>query len=96
MDRAEVPDLASILKDIIAMMRKALGDFPYNLILHTAPFRRESNKKHYWETIDHDYHWHFEILPILTRVAGFEWGSGFYINPMPPEDAARVLKENKV
>ena len=34
-----------------------------------------------------------EIIPRLTQVAGFEWGTGFYINPMPPEEAARYLRE---
>ncbi|MBI5875066.1 MAG: galactose-1-phosphate uridylyltransferase, partial [Deltaproteobacteria bacterium] len=42
------------------------------------------------------YHWHFEIMPTLTKVAGFEWGSGFYINPTPPEEAAKFLREAKV
>ncbi|MCX5686087.1 MAG: galactose-1-phosphate uridylyltransferase, partial [Candidatus Omnitrophica bacterium] len=46
--------------------------------------------------IERDYHWHFEILPILTRVAGFEWGSGFYINPLPPEDACKAVKEAQI
>ena len=40
-----------------------------------------------------DFHWHMEIIPKLTKVAGFEWGSGFYINPTPPEDAAKFLRE---
>ena len=39
------------------------------------------------------YHWHIEIIPRLTKTAGFEWGSGFYINPVPPEDAAAFLRE---
>jgi len=42
------------------------------------------------------YHWHIEMMPKLTRVAGFEWGTGFYINPTPPEDAARFLREAAV
>ena len=33
------------------------------------------------------YHWHLEMIPRLTHVAGFEWGTGFYINPTPPEEA---------
>jgi galactose-1-phosphate uridylyltransferase len=37
---------------------------------------------------EEDYHWHVELMPRLTGVAGSEWGSGFYINPMPPEVAA--------
>ena len=39
------------------------------------------------------YHWHIQIIPRLTKVAGFEWGSGFYINPVPPEDAAAFLRD---
>ena len=43
-----------------------------------------------------DYHWHIEIIPKLMRIAGFEWGSGFYINPTPPELAAKYLREAKI
>jgi UDPglucose--hexose-1-phosphate uridylyltransferase len=53
--------------------------------LHTQPLRSESMKH---------FHWHFEIVPKLTSIAGFEWGSGFYINPMPPEEAALYLRES--
>jgi UDPglucose--hexose-1-phosphate uridylyltransferase len=41
------------------------------------------------------YHWHIEIMPKLTTVAGFEWGTGFYINPTPPEEAAEYMREAK-
>ena len=40
-----------------------------------------------------EYHWHLELIPKLTKVAGFEWGTGFYINPTPPELAAKILRE---
>jgi UDPglucose--hexose-1-phosphate uridylyltransferase len=40
---------------------------------------------------ENSYHWHMEIIPVLTRVAGFEWGTGLYINPVPPETAAGFL-----
>ena len=39
------------------------------------------------------FHWHIEIIPRLTNIAGFEWGTGFYINPMPPENAAEFLRD---
>ena len=39
------------------------------------------------------YHWHIEIIPKLTQVAGFEWGTGFYINPVAPEESAKFLRE---
>jgi UDPglucose--hexose-1-phosphate uridylyltransferase len=50
--------------------------------LHSAPIRTPDLEY---------YHWHIEIIPKLTRVAGFEWGTGFYINPTSPEDAAEFL-----
>jgi UDPglucose--hexose-1-phosphate uridylyltransferase len=84
-------DLGRIIKKVLLKLKKGLNDPPYNYILHTAPFRRE--KVGYWKSIDYDYHWHIEIMPRLTRVAGFEWGTGFYICPLPPEDAAKFLRE---
>ena len=53
-------------------------------ITHTSPVNAGE--------LEH-YHWHVEIIPRLTRVAGFEWGTGFYINPVPPESAAEFLRE---
>jgi len=84
-------ELAGITKKILMKLKKGLNDPPYNYILHTAPFRRE--KIGYWKSIDYDFHWHIEIMPRLTRVAGFEWGTGFYICPLPPEDSAKFLRE---
>jgi UDPglucose--hexose-1-phosphate uridylyltransferase len=65
-------------------MNKVLNYAPYNYILHNSPL-----------TTSHlpYYHWHIEVMPVLTRVAGFEWGTGFYINPTPPEEAAKFLRE---
>ncbi len=87
-------DLARIIKKTLLKLKNGLKDPPYNLILHSSPFRRK--KVGYWKTINEDYHWHIEIIPRLTRVAGFEWGTGFYICPLPPEDAAQYLKELEV
>ena len=42
------------------------------------------------------YHWHVELMPKLTRTAGFEWGTGFYINPTSPEEAAQVLRNARI
>lgn len=84
-------NLARIMKKILLKLKKGLNDPPYNYIIHTAPFRHE--KAGYWKSIDYDYHWHIEIMPRLTRVAGFEWGTGFYICPLLPEDAAKFLRE---
>jgi len=84
-----------VFKMLFAKFFKALNDPPYNYMLHTAPFRH-AKRPGYWHTIKEDYHWHIEVTPRITQVAGFEWGSGFYINPTSPEDAAKYLRETKI
>jgi len=83
-DDDEFKDLAKILKDTLGRLNRALDRPPYNFVIHTAPVT-EGELEY--------FHWHLEIMPVLTRVAGFEIGSGFYINPTPPEDAAQYLRE---
>jgi UDPglucose--hexose-1-phosphate uridylyltransferase len=89
--RPECAELAEVLKGSLGAIQRTLDDPPYNYVLHTAPFRKRP-KPGYWKTVQEDYHWHIEIMPRLTQVAGFEWGSGFYINPVPPEQAAADLR----
>lgn len=86
--------LADMFKAILTKLSKVLNDPDYNYIVHSAPNRFARGG--YWQTIEQDFHWHIELLPKLTKVAGFEWGSGFYINPMSPEIAAKYLREEKV
>ena len=86
--------LARTLKRTLLRLKTLLGDVPYNFVLQNAPNPvPRPGKPGYWTTLQYDYHWRIEILPRLTQVAGFEWGTGFYINPMPPENAARYLRE---
>ena len=79
--------LAEILQRTLKQIDKVLDQPPYNMMVHTSPFRNEENEF---------YHWHIEIIPKLTKIAGFEWGSGFFINPTPPEEAAKFLRESGV
>jgi len=86
--------LAIHLGDVLRRLKRVLRNPPYNFVLHTSPNTGVTPKRsHYWETIQYDYHWHLEILPRVTRIAGFEWGTGFYINPTPPEIAAAHLRD---
>jgi len=80
-----VKNLGLILRDSMKKLKLTLGDPPYNYIIHTSPINGHERE---------DYHWHIEIMPRLIEVAGFEWGSGFYINPVAPEVAARNLKKS--
>jgi UDPglucose--hexose-1-phosphate uridylyltransferase len=85
----EHESLARMLKSILTRMDRALESPAYNLIVHTSPF---NDANHATDV----YHWHVEILPKLARTAGFEWGTGFYINPTSPEEATRVLRAVKI
>jgi UDPglucose--hexose-1-phosphate uridylyltransferase len=80
----EIRPLAAMVGQLLRRMNRVLADPPFNFMLHTAPLRDPS--------LDY-YHWHLELIPKLTKVAGFEWGSGFFINPTPPEEAVRYLRE---
>jgi UDPglucose--hexose-1-phosphate uridylyltransferase len=80
-------ELAFLLKRSLQKLEKGLNRPGWNYMLFTAPFR---------STPSPIFHWHLEIIPRLTSVAGFEWGTGFYINPVPPEDAAAFLRNTKL
>jgi UDPglucose--hexose-1-phosphate uridylyltransferase len=77
---------ANVLRELLQRLDLALAYPSYNFVVHTSPLGEEIN--------DH-YHWHIELMPKLSKVAGFEWGTGFYINPTPPEEAARFLRDAK-
>ncbi len=76
-------ELARVVRVVLAKIESALDRPAYNYIIHTAPFDTNS--------LDH-YHWHIEIIPRVTKTAGFEWGTGFYINPVSPEEAAATMR----
>ena len=76
-----------MIKALLLRVNRALESPSYNLVVHSAPFSEDASDA---------YHWHLELMPKLTKVAGFEWGTGFYINPTSPEEAARVLRDARV
>ncbi len=75
---------AQALRSTLRRVMSALGRPAYNFMVHTNPLRDAASPS---------YHWHIEVMPALTQVAGFEWGSGFHINPVPPEEAAEFLRK---
>jgi UDPglucose--hexose-1-phosphate uridylyltransferase len=86
--------LAAIVKLVLKKWYAALGNLNYNLVLHTLPTHIAVREQF---PLGHaHYHWHIEMFPRLTKTAGFEWGTGFYINPTPPEEAAKFLRDLQV
>lgn len=82
--QSQYQTLAEILSRTLKRLDEVLVEPPYNMVFHTSPVMDEELPY---------FHWHIEIIPKVTRVAGFEWGTGFYINPTPPEKSAAYLRE---
>jgi UDPglucose--hexose-1-phosphate uridylyltransferase len=83
-DSNECAELARCLKETLIRLNRRLSNPSLNYIIHSTPL----------DGVAADYYdWHLEILPKIIQVAGFEWGSGSFINPVAPEDAARLLRE---
>lgn len=80
----ELADLAAVLKDTLLRLRLGLHAPDYNFIIRSAGSGDEDTRH---------LHWYLVIIPKITTPAGFEIGSGIYINVVPPEDAARYLRE---
>lgn len=84
LDPSGVRSFAAILRATLRRLDAVLGKPAFNFVIHTAPSGNDVSTE--------AYHWHLEIMPKLAKMAGFEWGSGFYINPTPPEYAAEQLR----
>ena len=75
--------LASLLQQVLGRLQR-LGELSYNLVLHTLPFHSAEAQL---------YHWHWELIPRSSHLAGLEWGAGVHINSLSPERAAQRLRD---
>jgi len=81
----EMEDLSIVIQSLFIRYYKLLSDPPYSLTFHTSPIQSQFHRS--------EYHWHIEIRLRIGLREGFEWGTGFFVNPTPPEDAAAYLRE---
>lgn len=81
---AELRDVARVLRGVLRKLDAALDAPPWNLVVHSAPFGDAESPF---------YHWHIEVTPRVHYASNIGWGGGFHVNPMPPEDAARFLRD---
>lgn len=80
----EIGDLSVALQSLFVRFYKLLSDPPYSLTFHTSPVRSRFHRA--------EYHWHIETRLRIGMREGFEWGTGFFVNPTPPEYAAEWLR----
>ena len=78
--RNEVEALQVTLK----ALHDGLNDPPFNYFIHSAPFKADAADA---------YHWHLELIPKLSTAAGFELGTGMWINVVKPEESAAFLRD---
>lgn len=96
LDRTMLPELAKALQENLKVIKKIFGKLSYTLLLFTRPNKIWGGDRDYWTTIDSDYHWHFKFFPRFPKQAGlhrnFSAGSGYMVNQVPPEAAAKLLR----
>lgn len=80
---AELTVVATALLEALARIERLLGAVPYNIVIHSAPPAVPPG----------EMHWHLEVIPRVSVVAGFEIGSGVYANSVAPEQAAEQLRD---
>lgn len=83
--REEREDLSVAIQSLFLKFHRLLSDPPYSLTFHTSPVQERFHRP--------EYHWHIETRLRIGLREGFEWGTGFFVNPTPPEDAAAFLRE---
>jgi UDPglucose--hexose-1-phosphate uridylyltransferase len=78
----DIAALAESLRAVMVKLNGIVASAPFNYVIRSAPAEEPTEA----------YHWHMEILPQITRAAGFEWGTGVHMNSVAPEDAAQLLR----
>ncbi len=88
-------DLGALLRRTLQRIRTMTEDF--HLVLHTSPnSNHPSETLGYWKTLDEDYHWHIEILPILAARAKSYTFKEVYYSPVSSETAVKRLREARL
>ncbi len=83
LNEVELNELAWLTHRLIRRIERCFPKAAYNFVIHTAPIHKQDSAA---------FHWRMELFPRITKVAGFEWGSDCYINPISPEIAAASLR----
>lgn len=91
-------ELGTALQENLRVIKEIVGPLSYSLLLFTRPNKIWGGDRDYWTTIDSDYHWHFKFFPRFPRQSGFHRsfsaGTGYMVNLIPPEEAARLLRSH--
>ena len=84
---SQIEELAIVLNRVLKKLHQELNDVAFNYMIQSSPL--------HWKNLN-SFHWHLQILPRLTGIGGYEWGTGSFINTVLPEDAAEKLRSKDV
>jgi UDPglucose--hexose-1-phosphate uridylyltransferase len=96
LNRDDIADLATLIRDVFERLDKELGTFDYNLAFRMAPLNVNFENEPYFPYIKNYYRMTLRIMPRIYRLGGFELATGMLINPVAPEEAAKLLREAKL
>lgn len=87
----QIMDLSDALHEVTRTLGVALSEPDVNVVLKSAPIPKP--RRDLWTTLEEDFHWHLEVIPRIARPTGYEWATGMFVNPTPPEEAAAYLRD---
>ncbi len=96
LNRDDILHLATLLSDVLRRLDKELGDFDYNLAFQMAPLNSNFENEPFFDHLQKYYRMTIRIMPRIYRLGGFELATGMIINPVTPEEAAKLLREAKI
>ena len=96
LNRDDLTHLSRLIKEVFQRLESELGDFNYNLAFRMAPLNSNFENQPYFEHLKNYYRMTIRIMPRIYRLGGFELSTGMLINPVTPEEAAKLLRETKI
>ena len=96
LNRDDMANLANLMKEIFVRLDNQLGIFDFNIAFRLAPINRNFENAPYFSNLKHFFRFSIRIMPRIYRLGGFELSSGMLINPVEPEEAAKLLREAKI
>ena len=96
LNRDDIGNLASLIQEVFKRLEAELGNFNYNLAFDMAPLNSNFENEPFMPQLKKYYRMNIRIMPRIYRLGGFELSTGMFINPVAPEEAAKLLRETKI
>ena len=96
LNRDDMANLANLMKEVFTRLDNQLGIFDFNMAFRLAPLNSNFENTPYFPHLKHFYRFTIRIMPRIYRLGGFELSTGMLINPVEPEEAAKLLREVKI